>query len=93
MMSENAEPDAVGQLLEELIAQQEAKVLALGRTLVPGLTPEDLRNPQDFSPLVASAQFNYEDGILAGLRTAQIAIRAQQRRASGTNPAGRGRTA
>jgi hypothetical protein len=80
MMSANAERDAVGQLLDELIAQQEAKVLTLGRTLVPGLTPEDLRNPHDFSALVAGAQFNYEDGVLAGLRTAQIAIRAQQRR-------------
>jgi hypothetical protein len=70
---------AVDDLLAGMIAQQEAKVLALARTLVPGLTPEDLRNPHDFPPLVASAQFNYEDGILAGLRSACVAARTHRR--------------
>jgi hypothetical protein len=60
---------------------QERKVLALARRIVPQVTPEDLRNPHDFPPLVASAEFNYEDGILAGLRSAEIAVRATRRRA------------
>jgi hypothetical protein len=58
---------------------QERKVLALARRLVPHLTPEDLRNPHDFAPLVESAEFNYEDGILAGLRAAEMAVRATRR--------------
>jgi hypothetical protein len=70
---------ALDDLLTGMIAQQEAKVLALGRALVPGLTPEDLRNPHDFPPLVTSALFNYEDGILAGLRSACVAARAHGR--------------
>jgi hypothetical protein len=71
--------DAVERLLAEMTAQQEAKVLRLARGIVPHLTPEDLRNPHDFMPLVESAEFNYEDGILAGLRAAQVAVRAARR--------------
>ncbi len=71
--------DAVEALLAEMAAGQERKVLALARRIVAHLTPEDLRNPQDFAPLVESAEFNYEDGILAGLRAAEIAVRAARR--------------
>ena len=67
-------------VLAEMIAQQEAKVLALARRIVPHVTAEDVRNPHDFAALVASAEFNYEDGILAGLRAAEMAVRAARRR-------------
>jgi len=73
--------DVVDQLLVEMIAQQEHKLLELGRQIVPGLTPEDLRNPQDFAALVRDPLFNYEDGLLAGLRAAHMAVRAELRRA------------
>ena len=68
--------DEVEHLLGEMVTQQEAKVLALARRLVPHLTAEDLLNPHDFRPLVESAEFNFEDGILAGLRAADAALRA-----------------
>ena len=71
--------NTVDDLLQDLIEQQEAKVVALGRTFVPGLTPEDIRNPHDFPALAASSVFNYEDGILAGLRSAWAAVRAEGR--------------
>ena len=71
--------DAAERLLDEMVAQQEAKVLRLARVLVPRITPEDLRNPHDFVPLVESAEFNYEDGILAGLLAALAAVRAARR--------------
>jgi hypothetical protein len=74
------EADAVERLLDEMIAQQAAKVLALARRLVPYVTPEDLLNPHDFVPLAESAEFNFEDGILAGLRAAALAVRAARRR-------------
>jgi hypothetical protein len=69
----------VERLLDEMVVQQEAKVLSLARRLVPQCTPEDLRNPHDFAPLVESAEFNYEDGILTGIRAALVAIRAARR--------------
>jgi hypothetical protein len=68
------------RLLNEMIDQQEGKVLRLARRTVPDLTPEDLRNPHDFPQLSHDPIFNYEDGILAGLRSAHIAIRAEMRR-------------
>jgi hypothetical protein len=70
----------VDRLLNEMIDEQEGKVLQLARRTVPDLTPEDLRNPHDFPQLSHDPIFNYEDGILAGLRSAHIAIRAELRR-------------
>jgi len=72
--------DAVERLLAEMGTAQDAKVLALARRIVPHLTPEDLRNPHDFPPLMESPEFNYEDGILAGLRAAEVAVRAARRK-------------
>jgi len=72
--------DVLDRLLIAMIAQQERKLLQLARQIVPGLTPEDLRNPQDFPLLVRDPLFNYEDGLLAGLRSAHIAVRAELQR-------------
>jgi hypothetical protein len=68
--------ETIERLLAEMVAAQEGKVLALARRIVPHLTAEDVRNPHDFVPLVESAEFNYEDGVLAGLRAAEVAVRA-----------------
>jgi hypothetical protein len=70
------------RLLSQLIEQQRAKVLRLARTLNPSLTFEDILNPQTFPELANSSGFNYEDGILAGLISAQMALRAESRRIS-----------
>lgn len=67
----------IDKLMLEMIAQQENKVLDLGRKIHPGLTSEDIRNPQDFPDLVASGEWNFEDGILAGLKSAHMALRAK----------------
>jgi len=67
----------IDELMLELIGQQEHKVLALGQRIHPGLTPEDIRNPQDFPDLLESSQWNFEDGILAGLKSAHMALRAK----------------
>lgn len=64
-------------LFEELIAQQQKKVLALARESLPHLTFDDVLNPQDFPALKAHPTFEYEDGQLAGLIAAQIAFRAR----------------
>ncbi len=72
--------DAVERLLADMADMQDRKVLALARRILPHVTPEDLRNPHDFPALVECAEFNYEDGILAGLRAAEIAVRAARRR-------------
>lgn len=67
----------IDQVMLQLIEQQEQKVLELGQRIHPGLTPEDIRNPQDFPDLLESFQWNFEDGILAGLKSAHMALRAR----------------
>ena len=63
--------------LQEMIKFQREKLLKLAREILPDLTPEDLRNPQDFPELIKDPFFNYEDGLLAGYLTVQIAMRSR----------------
>ena len=69
--------DSIEELLQEMIAHQQAKVLKVAREIVPDATPEDIRNPQDFPDLVADTLFNYEDGILTGYLSLQTALRSR----------------
>ena len=68
------------RLFMEMIDRQEAKLLELARQIVPALTAEDLRNPHDFAAIARDPTFNYEDGLLAGLRSAHMAVRAELNR-------------
>ncbi|MFL5345008.1 MAG: hypothetical protein ACJ8AT_09445 [Hyalangium sp.] len=79
MTEENAQEllELSHSLFERMIAQQQAKVLRLAREAVPNIGPEDLRNAHDFPELKEHPTFEYEDGILAGLISAQIALRAE----------------
>ena len=63
--------------LQEMIKFQREKLLKLAREILPDLTPEDLRNPQDFPELMKDPLFNYEDGLLAGYLAVQIAMRSR----------------
>ncbi len=67
----------IDRLMLDMIAQQESKVLAMARAIHPGLTSEDIRNPNDFPDLMANGEWNFEDGILAGLKSAHMALRAK----------------
>ncbi len=67
------------RLFDQMIEQQRNKVLKLAREAVPHLSPEDVLNPNDFPELKAHPTFEYEDGILAGLVAAQIALRTELR--------------
>jgi hypothetical protein len=67
----------VDRLMLDMIAQQEGKVLSMARQIHPGLTSEDIRNPNDFADLMTSGEWNFEDGILAGLKSAHMALRAK----------------
>ena len=63
--------------LQEMIEFQRQKLLKIAREILPGLTPEDLRNPQDFPNLINDPLFNYEDGLLAGYLAVQISMRSR----------------
>ena len=69
--------DQVEALLSGMIDQQRGKVTDRARVVMPECTFEDVLNPDGVEPLRADAAFNYEDGILAGLIAAQVALRAR----------------
>ena len=71
--------EVADQLFERMIAQQRTKVLRLAREAVPHLSSEDVLNPNDYAELKAHPTFDYEDGVLAGLLAAQVALRAEIR--------------
>jgi len=64
-------------LLDGMIEQQREKLLKIGRRLNPKLTADDLMNPFDWPEVAQNPQFNFEDGILAGLISARMAIGAE----------------
>jgi hypothetical protein len=65
-------------LVCELEDLQRKKVVELARRIRPGLTDEDLRNPHDF-PELADADWQHEDGVLAGIQAVLAAVRARWR--------------
>jgi hypothetical protein len=68
----------VEALLAEIEALQRGKVIDLARRLRPGLTLEDITNPHDF-PELGDPDWQYQDGVLAGIQTVMAAVRARQR--------------
>ena len=69
--------EAVDRLMLELIVPHEKKVLDLANRIHPGLSSEDIRNPHDFPDLIADSGWNFEDGILSGMKAAHMALRAK----------------
>lgn len=68
--------ERVFTVLRELIAQQERKVIDTAGRIDARLTADDLLQPHDYPALARDPGFNYEDGLLAGLRSAEAALRA-----------------
>ena len=65
--------------IEAIEAVQSKKVIELARRLRPGLTAEDIRNPHDF-PDLDDPDWQYEDGVLAGIQSVRVALRAMKNR-------------
>ena len=63
-------------LIDELIRQQQEKLLEVGRQFMPQLTVEDLLQPMDYAALEYNPHFRYEEGILAGLQSVRAALLA-----------------
>jgi len=69
-------PRSMERLVVSLEELQRQKVLDLARRLRPGVTLEDMRNPHDF-PELGDPDWQYEDGVLAGIQTVLAAVRAR----------------
>lgn len=63
-------------LFEELVSQQQEKVFKFAQKIIPHITREDVLQPNDFPELENHPLFRYEEGVLEGMRTAQMAYMA-----------------
>jgi cell envelope opacity-associated protein A len=52
----------------------QSQLLKCGRRIIPHLTPEDLLQPNDYQELEHNPHFRYEEGVLAGVQTVQMAL-------------------
>ena len=64
------------EIFDEIIAYQKEKLLKLAKEIIPNIAPDDLMQPFDFPKLEQHPDFRYEEGILEGLLTAAMAMRA-----------------
>ncbi len=71
--------EELDRVLAKRIEGQRRKVLEVAHRLVPHLTLDDLKNPEDYPALRQSEGFNYEDGTLAGLLTARTLLHKRSR--------------
>lgn len=70
------EMNTIEKVMSEMIEGQKKLLLHLGREIVPTLTSEDMLQPNDYPELENHPHFRYEEGILAGLQSLQMAIRS-----------------
>lgn len=71
--------NSLENLLHELIEFQQKKLLQCGQQIVPTITQDDLLQPNDFLILENHPIFRYEEGVLAGFQTTQMALQALKR--------------
>jgi hypothetical protein len=62
------------QLLQEMVKGQHAKLLNCANRIVPHATAEDILQPNDFPELENHPHFRYEEGLLAGIQSVQMAL-------------------
>lgn len=73
---EKASWPLIEKMIQEIIKDQENKLFSAGKRFVPHLTKEDLLQPNDFEELETNPHFRYEEGVLCGLLTIQMAMQA-----------------
>lgn len=76
-----AAPDweAIEALIEEMALLQRKKLLSCGQQIIPTITDDDILQPNDFNELETHPIFRYEEGLLAGIQSVQMALLALHR--------------
>jgi hypothetical protein len=64
----------VESLIAELLDFHKTRLLQCARRIIPHLTDDDLLQPNDFPELENHPYFRYEEGLLAGIMTVQMAL-------------------
>lgn len=63
-------------LIRAMRSHQEKALLKLGKRFIPTLTSDDILQPNDFPELELNPHFRYEEGILHGIQSVEMAIQA-----------------
>lgn len=79
-MESNSSWNEINELLKEMAQGQHRTVLDCGRRLIPYLTTDDILQPNDFPELENHPHFRYEEGVLAGIHSVQMALLALKER-------------
>jgi hypothetical protein len=66
------------EILDELAQFQLKKMLNYAQKIYPGITGDDLWQPNDFPLLEADPLFRYEEGVHAGVLQAKAALLASK---------------
>jgi hypothetical protein len=74
--------DEIDHLLKELVQFHQSQLLKCAQRLIPHITPEDLLQPNDFQELEYNPYFRYEEGLLSGVQTVQMALWALKKKQS-----------
>lgn len=80
MIQETLQWEEIDQLMKELVEFHHNQLLKCGQRLVPHLTADDLLQPNDYQELESHPFFRYEEGMLAGIQTVQMALWALKKR-------------
>ena len=67
---------SVEELLNELIQNQENKLLECAKALLPHLTRDDILQPNDYPEIDNHPFFRYEEGVLKGMHAVKMALSA-----------------
>jgi hypothetical protein len=67
------------RVIEEVIDFYRKKLLQSAQRVIPHITPEDLMQVNDFPELENNPEFRYEEGVLSGILTLQMALRSARR--------------
>ena len=72
----------IDQALQELVAFHQENLLKCGRRIIPHLTSDDMLQPNDFPELEFHPHFRYEEGVLSGIQTVQMALWALKKQSA-----------
>lgn len=65
--------------VDQIVEKQQEEMLKCARKITPHLTEDDVLQPNDFLELENNPHFRFEEGVLMGAKTVQMAISALQR--------------
>lgn len=68
--------NTIEETVNQIAEQQRKELLKCGRRLIPNLTTEDILQPNDYNQLENNPHFRFEEGVLAGVQTLQMALLA-----------------